>query len=113
MWFGGWQLKGSEGGLFIPKRQIFRNEESVRGSSRLSPLPPHLFNYFCSDFPCEAKVNKLYADDFNLSESSPSVEVLSEKLTECPVGVSEWSSKNKLAIAPAKSSVTLFTPDIH
>jgi hypothetical protein len=85
---------------------------SLRGSSRLSPFP-HLFNYFCSDFSCEAKVNELYADNFNLSESSPSVEVLSEKPTECLVGVSEWSSKNKLAIAPAKSSVTLFMPDRH
>jgi hypothetical protein len=34
-------------------------------------------------------------------------------LTEHLVGISEWSSKNKLAIAPEKSSVTLFSPDMH
>jgi hypothetical protein len=58
-------------------------------------------------------VNESYANNINLSESSPSVDILSQKLTEHLIGVAEWSHKNKLAIAPAKSSVTLFTPDRH
>jgi hypothetical protein len=76
-----------------------------------SVLSPHLFNFFCHDFPDHTKVNGSYADDFHLSESSPDPSVLGEVLTGYLKHVSEWAEKNHLGIEPAKSHVTFFTPD--
>ena len=41
------------------------------------------------------------------------VEQLGLQLTSALAKVDDWASKNKLILAPAKSSVTLFTPDSH
>jgi hypothetical protein len=75
-----------------------------------SVISTWLFNFFVADFPGHAQLNLSYADDFNLSESSPNLETPGRTLTEHLVHVSEWEKENKLVIAPAKLFVTLFTP---
>jgi hypothetical protein len=74
-----------------------------------SVLSPHLFNFFVRDFPAISELNLRYADDFQLSESSPDLEVLGRKLTEHMTTISEWADKNKLTLSLEKSFVTLFT----
>lgn len=69
-----------------------------------SVLSPHLFNFFCHDFPNNSGLLENYANDFNLCESSPDID------TENLVNVSNWSAENELEITPSKFSVTLFTP---
>ncbi|XP_047740954.1 zinc finger protein-like [Hyalella azteca] len=41
------------------------------------------------------------------------LDVAEADLSELLQGVSDWSTTKKLAVAPGKSSVTLFTPDTH
>jgi hypothetical protein len=75
-----------------------------------SVLSPHIFNFFVSDFPALAEENGSFADNFHLTESSPNIETLNTNLTEDLKEVDQLSEKNKFAISPEKSSVTLFTP---
>jgi hypothetical protein len=60
-----------------------------------------------------AEEDDSFADDFALLESSSDISVLEKILTDHLVHVSDWAEKNRLTIAPEKSSVTLFTPDKH
>jgi hypothetical protein len=73
-------------------------------------LSPHLFSFFVSDFPSPADVNENYADDFYLTESVSDINTLDPILTSHLKLVSEWAAKNKLSVAPSKSTVTVFTP---
>ena len=72
---------------------------------------PALFNFFVSDCPFPDLDMTSYADDFALLASAPSIveaEVRANQL--CTILVS-WADGKQLAIAPKKSSVTLFTLD--
>jgi retron-type reverse transcriptase len=75
-----------------------------------SVISLHLFNFFVHDFPSPAEVNESYADDFHLARSSPDADSIGPELTEDLKQVTKWSEENKLGIAPAKSTVTLFSP---
>jgi retron-type reverse transcriptase len=75
-----------------------------------SVLSPMLFNFFVGDCPVVAQINLSYADDFNLTESSPDVPSIGRKLTKHPILISKWAKDNGLQIALEKSSVILFTP---
>ena len=46
-------------------------------------------------------------------ETSPDLRTLEERLSEDLRQISQWADLKKLKIAPAKSQVTLFTPDTH
>jgi hypothetical protein len=76
-----------------------------------SVLSPVLFNFFVSDCPELAHLHLSYADDFHLSETGPDVPELGRKLTQHLTQISKWAKDNKLKIAPAKSVVTVFTPN--
>ena len=94
---------------------LFQGAESAAlrchsGVPQGSVLSPHLFNFFVSDFPSPAEVNENYADDFYLTESASDVNTLGPILTAHLELISQWAVKNKLSIAPSKSSVTIFTP---
>ncbi|XP_018013347.1 uncharacterized protein LOC108670388 [Hyalella azteca] len=52
-------------------------------------------------------------DDLTIFVSSPRLDAAEADLSELLRGVSDWSTAKKLAGAPGKSSVTLFTPDTH
>jgi hypothetical protein len=71
-----------------------------------SVISPHLFNFFCHDCPNHSQQNSNYADDFELSESSPDIGTLTENLKH----ISKWTKDNKLAISTSKSCVPLFSP---
>jgi hypothetical protein len=88
-------------------------KEQIRLLSRVpqgSVSSPHLFNFFVRDFPSPAEVNESFADNFYLSESASDVNLLGPILTSHLKLVSEWAIKNKLSVAPSKSTVTVFTP---
>jgi hypothetical protein len=57
-----------------------------------------------------AQLNFSFADDFNISESSPDITTLGPILTDHLVVISKWARDNGLEIAPEKSSVTVYTP---
>jgi hypothetical protein len=78
-----------------------------------SVLSPSLFNFFTSDFPLPLSKASLFADDFFMSESSPSVLLLTNALNDDLKLVEKWADEKNLTIAPHKSSVVLFTPDPH
>ena len=60
-----------------------------------------------------AEVQSSYADDLRELESDPDIACLSNKLNVTLKKVSKWSKRKKLVIAPEKSSVTLFTPEMR
>jgi hypothetical protein len=76
-----------------------------------SVLLLHLFYSFVSDFPNHAQGNKLFADDFSLSEMSSDIHSLGVTLTGHLRHISDWAKANKLVITPAKSYVTFLTPN--
>ena len=78
-----------------------------------SVLSPDLWNSFVSDCPAIAEVHSSYADDIQDLESDTDLAVLSSRLQESLDATSAWSKRKDLVIAPSKSVVTLFTPDVH
>ena len=52
-----------------------------------------------------------YADDFTFSRLAVHVEDIEEELQRDMDQVCEWAESKKLVVAPAKCSVTFFTPD--
>jgi hypothetical protein len=80
------------------------------GTAQGLVISPHIFNFFCSDFPEPAEVNELYADNFAECESSPDITTLGPHLTKNLTHVTKWYEDNKLNIAAKNLSVTLFTP---
>ena len=73
-----------------------------------SVLGPIFFNFFISDCPTD---QPSYADDFTFSRSAVHVEDLERRLQQDLDRVCSWVDRKKLVIAPAKCSVTFFTPD--
>jgi hypothetical protein len=73
-------------------------------------LLQYIFNFFVSNFPAPAQDNELYANNFELAESSPDKETLGPTLSEHLKEVTEWSKKNELDIFPEKSNVMVFMP---
>jgi retron-type reverse transcriptase len=73
-------------------------------------LSPHLFNFFISDFPDLAQLNFTYADDIDITESSPDITTLGPASTEHLRVISQWTSDKKLVIALERSFVTVYTP---
>ena len=54
-----------------------------------------------------------YADDFALLASAPSIVEAEERANQLCTILVRWADGKQLAIAPKKSSVTLFTSDTH
>ena len=77
-----------------------------------SVISPALFNHFVSDCPIPDLDMTFYADDFTLLASAPSIEAEARANQLCGILV-RWANGKQLAIAPQKSSVTLFTSDTH
>jgi hypothetical protein len=75
-----------------------------------SVLSPCLFNFFVSDCPGGPDFLYSYADDFYVSASDPNLVNLSNLLQARIDPIIAWAARKKLAIAPMKSQVTLFTP---
>ena len=86
-----------------------RNVKS--GFPQGSVLSPDLWNFFISDSPDVAEVQSSYADDNHLVESDADLVELSAKLQNSVSASSDWSDRKNLVLAPAKSQITLFTPD--
>jgi hypothetical protein len=75
-----------------------------------SVLSPGQFNFFVSGCPEFAALLTSYADDFMVLESDADLEALNRKLLASVSSITDWASRKKLSIAPAKSQVTLLTP---
>jgi hypothetical protein len=78
-----------------------------------SVISPALFNHFISDIPVPTPNIASYADDLTIFVSSPRLDAAEAELAVLLRNVSDWLVDKKLAVAPGKSSVTLFTPDTH
>ena len=83
------------------------------GTPQGGVLSPILFNFFIADCPQVLQIQPSYADDMYFCDSNSDVSELGPSLTAALVSVKEWADRNKLVLAPEKSSVTLFTPDTH
>ena len=77
-------------------------------------LSPTLFNFFLQDCPVTSPIMTSYADDVTIADSFPDISLgattLTDRLNVALAPVSVWAAENRLTIAPAKSSITLFTP---
>jgi hypothetical protein len=78
-----------------------------------SVLSPDLWNAFVSDCPTPAEIQEAYADDLSQLDSDTDIGCLGIKLSNSVNEVVEWSKRKNLVIAPAKSQIILFTPDVH
>lgn len=97
--------------LYLRTQSPFKSIHT--GVPQGSVISPSLFNYFISDCPVPPSNIASYADDLTIFVASPRLNVAEEDLAVLLSGISEWSTAKKLAIAPDKSSVTLFTSDTH
>ena len=76
-------------------------------------LSPDVFNFYVVDQPASADLHEAFADDTHDAESDSDVSAASVRLTDAMGEFGDWAAEKKLAIAPSKSTVTLFTPDTH
>jgi hypothetical protein len=65
-----------------------------------------------SNCPDTAEVTAAYADDLHELETDTDLVVLGVKLQRSAEAAAAWSKRKNLVIAPAKSQVSLFTPDV-
>ena len=72
-----------------------------------------LFNNFVSDFPITDLDMSSYVDNFTLLASASSIVEAELKANLICSSLVRWADGKQLAIAPLKSSVTLFTSDTH
>ena len=72
-----------------------------------------LFNHFVSDLPMSNLDLTSYCDDFTLLSSAPSIVDAEARENQYCSSLVRWADGRQLAIAPQKSSVTLFTSDTH
>jgi hypothetical protein len=82
------------------------------GFPQESILSPDLWNVFTSDSRDVAEVHSGYADDIHLAESDADLDVLDVKLDNSVQASVDWSKRKNLVLAPSKSQVTLFSPDV-
>ena len=78
-----------------------------------SVISPALFNHFVSDCSIPDVDMTPYADDFTLLASAPSIVKAETSANQLCAILVRWADGEQLAIAPQKSSVTLFTSVTH
>jgi len=78
-----------------------------------SVISPALFNHFVSDCPLPDSCMASYADDFTIFSTHTEIVTAAEEANRLTDNMVRWAENKGLAIAPHKSSVTLFTPDTH
>ena len=93
--------------LHLPSREV------GAGVPQGSVFSPALFNHFVSDCPIPDLDMTSYADDFTLLASAPSIVEAEASANQLCTILLRWADGKQLAIAPKKSSVTLFTSDTH
>ena len=78
-------------------------------------LSPQLFNFYVSTAPepPEGILLLSYADDFVIATKSHSIKKAEEKLQDYVNKIGEWFKQIEVDLSPAKSTVTLLTPDNH
>ena len=98
----------------------FRQKESKSrkvktGEVQGKVLYPALFNYYLDDSPTAPPNIKLIknADDITINTSGPVVTDLINGLNIYLSQVLNYINNKKLTVSTAKSTVTLYTPDIH
>ena len=74
-----------------------------------SAISPSFFNHFVSDCSIPDQDMTSYADDFTLLPSAPSIVEAEARANQPCSSLVRWAEGKQLAIAPLKSSVTLFT----
>ena len=80
---------------------------------RGSVISTTLFNYFVLYCPIPDLDITSYADDFTLLASAPSIVEAKARANQLCTILVRWADAKQQAIAPQKSSVTLFTSDTH
>ena len=78
-----------------------------------SCLSPVLFNFFVSTYPQTDSPSTSYADDFTDSYSDVDVTSAAGVLSAHASDVAAWAGGRGLTISAAKSTITLFTSDLH
>jgi hypothetical protein len=94
--------------LYLRTQSPFRAIHS--GVAQSSVISPDFFNHFIFDIPVPVPNIGSYADDLTIFVSSPRLDAAEAELAGLLRGFSDWSAAKKLAVAPGKSSVKLFTP---
>ena len=89
-------------GAYSPWRNV------KTGVPQGSVLRPILFNFFVRDCPVD---QPSYADDFTFSHSAVDVAGIEASLQADLDAVVAWADSKMLNIAPAKCTITFFTPD--
>ena len=72
-----------------------------------------LFNHFVSDCPIPDLDMTSYAENFTLLASAPSIVEAEARANQLCTILVRWADGKQQAIAPQRSSVTLFTSDTH
>ena len=78
------------------------------GDPQGSAFSPALFNHFVSDCPIPNLDMTFYADDSTLLASAPSIVEAEARANQLCSSLVRWVNGKQLAIAPQKSTVTLF-----
>ena len=83
------------------------------GVPQESVISQAFFNHFVSNCPIPDLDMTSYADDFALLASVSSLVEAEARVNQLCSSLVRWADGKQLAIAPQKSSVTLFTSDTH
>ena len=102
----GRQTKSCFRGVTSPSRKV--NTRFPQGSK----LPPSLFSFYMSDMPMPTEPVKrvCYADDLTVWATGVKIP---DRLNSYLEEITACLKDNSILISAPKSSVTLFTPDIH
>ena len=94
-------------GVLSPPRAV------VLGVPQGGVLSPDLFNFFIADQPAAANLHIGFADDSYDAETSVNISEAADHLSSAMSDLDRWVESKGLALAPEKSTVSLFTPDTH
>ena len=97
--------------LFQQRCSPSRQERA--GVPQGSIISPALLNHFVLDYPITDSDMTSYTDDLTLLASAPSIVEAEARENKLCSTLERWENGKQLAIAPQKSSVTLFTSDTH